>query len=188
MKKFFAVLTLFFTFIAFTACDSPLSEKSSRENRLKNSFESSVKISLDKLNVGGTVKRLSENTWEAEFDEPNSLSGVKLEFSEGTVNASYKGLSFSVPQSALPVKSMMLNLISAVEENALKDELSGNEKDGRLEIEGTLDGGDYVLCVDKEGRISSFAMENNKLMMTFSDVKEIDSDISVETTSEESTY
>jgi len=175
MKKFFVALISFFALIVITSCNSPLSEKSYRENGLKSGFESDVKISLDKLNVTGRVKRLAENTWEAEFSEPSSLSGVRLEFSEGNVKASYKGLDFSVPQSALPVKSMMLNLISAVEENALKDELNGTEKDGRLEISGTLDSGDYILTVDREGKISTFAMDNNKLFIAFSEVKEIQS-------------
>ena len=112
-----------------------------------------------------------EGVWEIEFSQPNTLSGVKLEFSEVNVLASYKGLSFSVPQSAVPVKAMMLNLIKAVEDNAKLAELSGEESNGMLKISGSLDGGDYTLTVDKDGLLSGFEMPNNKLTMKFSEMK-----------------
>ena len=132
-----------------------------------------MSISLDRLQAEGTLRRFGDGLWEAEFDTPNTLSGVKLSFSEGNVTASYKGLSFSVPQSALPVKAMMLNLIEAVDENARLEELKGEEKDDTLEISGKLEGGDYVLIVDKEGKLIGFEMSNNKLVITLSEHKEI---------------
>jgi hypothetical protein len=69
----------------------------------------------------------------------------------------------------------MSNLISASEKLASADTLSGNEKDGNLEIEGKLDGGEYILTVDKNGNILGFKMPNNKLTMSFSDVTSVDS-------------
>ena len=108
--------------------------------------------------------------WDIEFTSPNSLSGVKLSFSEGNVTAEYKGLNFSVPQSALPVKSMMLNLIKAVDENAKLDELKGEEDGDLLRISGSLEGGDYTLTVDKNGAPSKFEMPNNQLTITFTGV------------------
>ena len=108
--------------------------------------------------------------WDIEFTSPNSLSGVKLSFSEGNVTAEYKGLNFSVPQSALPVKSMMLNLIKAVDENAKLDELNGEEDGDLLRISGSLEGGDYTLTVDKNGAPSKFEMPNNQLTITFTGV------------------
>ncbi|NLT08697.1 MAG: hypothetical protein GXY08_04260, partial [Ruminococcus sp.] len=118
-----------------------------------------------------------------EFSSPNSLSGIKLEFSEGNTKASYKGLSFSVPQSAVPVRAMILNLMKAVDENASAEELSGDEKDGLLVISGKLDGGSYTLTVDKEGRLSGFEMPNNDLKMSFTELKVIsESSIAAETT------
>lgn len=82
--------------------------------------------------------------------------------------------SFSVPQSAVPVRAMMLNLIKAVDENAKLEELKGEEKDGSLEISGELEGGKYLLIVDKDGRLIGFEMDNNKLKMTFAELTLID--------------
>ena len=60
----------------------------------------------------------------------------------------------------------MLNLIEAVEENSKSEQLSGEEKDGMLLISGTLEGGDYTITADTDGKLRSFEMPNNKLSIT----------------------
>lgn len=154
-----------------TSCSVPLKNSVSRKNGLNSAFESNVSVTLDKLQAEGTLHRFGDAMWDIEFTAPNTLSGVKLSFSEGNVDASYKGLSFSVPQSALPVKAMMLNLIEAVDDNARLAELKGEEKDDTLEISGKLEGGEYIITVDKDGRLLSFEMPNNKLKMLFGELK-----------------
>ena len=181
MKRIFAFVLTAVAAICLTACSVTKMGSYSRKNSLGCGFSSEVSISLDRLEAEGSVKRFGEGVWEIEFSEPNTLSGVKLEFSEGNVAASYKGLSFSVPQSAVPVKAMMLNLIKAVDDNAKAEELTGVENDGMLGIRGNLDGGEYILTVDGNGLLSSFEMPNNKLKMRFTEVK------TVEISSEQST-
>ena len=166
MKRLITFTITILTVLCLTACSMPMQNKTTRKNGLNTAFTSDVKINLDRLEADGIVKRFGDGMWEVEFSSPNSLSGVKLSFSEGNVEASYKGLSFSVPQSALPVKAMMLNLIKVVDDYARLDELKGEEKDGMLEVSGKLDGGEYVLIVDKDGILSRFEMPNNKLTMT----------------------
>lgn len=173
MKRLITFTITILTVLCLTACSMPMQNKTTRKNGLNTAFTSDVKINLDRLGADGIVKRFGDGMWEVEFSSPNSLSGVKLSFSEGNVEASYKGLSFSVPQSALPVKAMMLNLIKVVDDYARLDELKGEEKDGMLEVSGKLDGGEYVLIVDKNGILSRFEMPNNKLAMTFTGLTEI---------------
>ncbi len=170
MKKLFTSFFAVFMIFCLASCSAPMKSTEKRQNNLNCSFSSKALISLDKLNADATIKRLGDGMWEAEFESPNTLSGVKLTFMDGNVSADYKGLSFSVPRSALPVKAMLLNLIDAVDENARKEELKGSENEGMLEISGSLDGGDYTLSVDKNGYIASFAMPNNLLCITFSEV------------------
>ncbi|HOR23008.1 MAG TPA: hypothetical protein PLY43_09825, partial [Ruminococcus sp.] len=148
---------------------------------------------LEVVSVGcsaeGRITRFGEGIWRAEFDSPNTLSGVTLDFAEGNVTASYKGLSFSVPQSALPVKAMMLELIEAVDSCAKLEELSGKEEDGALLIGGNLEAGEYTLSVDGEGSISAFEMPGSKLKIVFSEVTAIEGALpeeATETASEES--
>ena len=170
MKRIFAFATAAAA-VCLTACAVTRGGSSSRRNGLGCAFSSAVSITIDRLEAGGEVKRFGDGVWEIEFSEPNTLSGVKLEFSEGNVIASYKGLSFSVPRSAIPVKAMMLNLMKAVDDNATETELTGEENDGLLSIKGSLDGGDYVLTVDENGLLSTFEMPNNKLKMRFTELK-----------------
>ncbi|MBO4878344.1 MAG: hypothetical protein J5501_10090 [Ruminococcus sp.] len=161
--------------LVLAACsvpDMPGGEGSSRENRLGLPFEAAMTLTLDRLEAQGTVKRTSLGDWEAVFETPNSLSGVTLSFSrtDGTVTASYKGLTFSVPKSAYPVKAMLLCLINAVEENAAPEKLSGAENEGMLTVNGSLDSGDYTLTVDAEGLLSRFEMPGSKLDIRFTEV------------------
>jgi hypothetical protein len=168
---FAAALTLA---VCSVSCSMPTSGGSSaRENGLSCSFGSPMELTLDDMSAEGEIRRMGDGEWNIEFSSPNTLSGVELSFSEGSVTASYKGLNFSVPKSALPVKAMILNLIEAVDSNAKLDKLNGSEKEGLLEITGTLEGGDYILKVDTDGYISEFEMPNNKLKIVFTDVNTI---------------
>ena len=179
MKKLFKSTAALLSIVIMTSCSAPGKNSMESPNGLNSSFKANVAITLDEMNSDGTVSRYGTGMWDVEFASPNTISGVTLSFTDGNVEASYKGLSFSVPQSAMPIKSMMSNLITAA------DELEVNEKDGNIEISGTLDGGDYILTVDKSGNILKFEMPNNKLSMNFSDIAPItgkESDTPEETT------
>lgn len=182
MKKLVTFTLAILMVLCLVSCSVPLKSTTSRKNGLDCAFQANISMTLDRLQAEGVIKRFGTGAWEVEFTSPNTLSGVKLEFSEGTTSASYKGLSFSVPQSAVPARAMMLNLIKAVDDNARLDELKGEEKDGLLNITGKLEGGEFTLIVDKNGKLSGFEMDNNKLKMIFTDLSEI-TDISPETTS-----
>ena len=174
MKRLISFAVMVITAVVFFSCSTPLKNETSRKNGLDCAFQASVNVTIDKLNADGVLKRFGDGVWDIEFESPNTLSGVKLEFSGGNVTASYKGLDFSVPQSALPVKAMMLNLIEAVDTNARLEEPKGNENGDMLEVSGSLEGGDYIISVSKDGKLSSFEMENNKLKIVFTDMKEIE--------------
>lgn len=182
MKKLVTFTLAILMAICMVGCSVPLKSTTSRKNGLDCAFQANISMTLDRLQAEGVIKRFGAGAWEVEFTSPNTLSGIKLEFSEGTTSASYKGLSFSVPQSAVPARAMMLNLIKAVDDNARLDELKGEEKDGLLNITGKLEGGEFTLIVDKNGKLSGFEMDNNKLKMIFTDLSEI-TDIIPETTS-----
>ena len=188
MKRLITLLACMIMGICLVAsCSVPLKSSVPRKNGLSCAFEADVSVTLDKLQAEGTLHRFGDAMWDIEFTAPNTLSGVKLSFSEGNTEASYKGLSFSVPQSALPVKAMMLNLIEAVDENARLSELKGEEKDDTLEVNGKLEGGDYVITVDKDGRLLSFEMPNNKLKMVFTELTVTGDAPSASSTTESST-
>ena len=171
MKRLAAFAVFFVFTLCLVSCAAPVKNSgTSHVNGLDCAFESEVTFTLEKLIAEGKLSRQGSGIWSVEFDSPNSLSGVRLDFSEGNVNASYKGLEFSVPQSALPVKAMMLNLIKAADDNAVNEKLSGEEKDGVFTVTGSLEGGEYTLTTDGEGRLSSFEMPNYKLKIVIHDL------------------
>ncbi len=175
MKRLVTLAFSVITLLSVTGCNSPGTETKSTENGLNTAFQTETEITLDQMNASGTLCRFGDGMWEIEFDSPNTLSGVKLEFTDGTSTASYKGLSFSVPQSALPIKSMMLNLISVTDELARNQELSGESDNGEIKINGTLENGDYVLTTDQSGNLKRFEMPNMKLVMEFGEMSEVGS-------------
>lgn len=182
MKKLLTSMLVCMVIFAVVSCSSPMKQTSKRQNNLNTQFSAVMNISLDKLNADGTITRLSDGNWEAEFESPNTLSGVKLSFEGNNVTASYKGLNFSVPRSAIPVKAMLTNLISAVDSAAREEELQGTENEGLLNINGSLDGGDYTLSVDSNGNIHTFEMPNNLLKIAFSDVNSVSAPQTSQTT------
>ncbi len=174
MKKLLSSVFVFVMIFCLASCSLPVKapgSKGKRDNSLNNQFTAQMTVCLEKLVAEGTISRFGDGMWEAEFQSPGTLSGVKLSFADGNVTASYKGLSFSVPRSAVPVKAMLVNLIDAVDSAARESQLTGSEKDGIFEITGELEGGGYTLSVDESGNICSFEMPNNLLKMTFTEVK-----------------
>ena len=183
MRKIITAAVTAVTLTFFTSCSAVGLKSGSSPNGLDGTFSAEVEITLDEMTAQGKLNRYGSDLWDIEFSSPNTISGVTLSFEDGNAEASYKGLEFSVPQSALPIKAMMSNLISAADTLAKSEKLEGNEKDGNLEINGKLDGGEYTLTVDKNGNIMRFEMPNNKLIMNFSEVTEVSvPDITDETT------
>lgn len=182
MNKLFSSVSIIMT-LCLASCSAPMPTSQSRQNNLDSAFTSEVNITLDKMTAQGNIKRLGDSEWEIEFTAPNTLSGVNITFSQGNVSASYQGLSFSVPKSALPVKAMLVNLIDAVDQNARSEELNGSENEGVFEISGTLESGDYILTIDSNGNIKSFDMPNNLLEMDFTEVQTIQITTTAETSS-----
>ncbi len=170
MKRLLSSIIAFLCVVSTTSCNSPVGSQSKRENNLASPFTAKMSVNLDKLSAEGTITRNSDKNWVAEFDSPNTLSGVKLSFEENVVKASYKGLDFSVPKSAIPVKAMLSNLMEAVDSLAVQEQLTGTENEGLLQISGSLEGGDYSLSIDGNGNIHTFEMPNNLLKISFSDV------------------
>lgn len=122
-----------------------------------------------------------------EFSSPNTLAGVLLSYRDDNVEASYKGLSFSVPKSALPLKAIISSLIDVVDTTAELPEISGEEKDGEILVEGELEQGKYTLKMDKTGVLIGFSMSNLNLEIIFTDFQENGSGMTETTETTETT-
>lgn len=166
MKRFLIVLMMM-TAIMLTSCTGKTTMKSA-ESDLGSPFECDMKMIFEDSEFGGKIRKTDAGIWEADFTSPDTLDGVVLSFNGNDVTASYKGLSFTVPKKALPVKSVLLNFISAAESIAASEETEGTENDGIMLIKGENESGEYTLGLDaKTGDLCSFEMKNFGVKMKF---------------------
>ena len=149
-------------------CARPGGKEASASQKLGGSFTAEMIMEMEDLTASGTISRIGEGQWSVAFAEPASLAGVVLDFSGDTVSASYQGLGFSVPQSAMPAKSVLVSLIQAVDTLAKEEKITGTEKEGKIGITEELDGSPYTLSLTKSGDLAGFSVENMDASLTFS--------------------
>lgn len=154
--------------VVCTACGGS-GEAATLPRKLNQPFSTHISMQLGDLDASAMVQYHGGSSWDVEFSEPNTLAGVKLTFLDNTVTASFKGLEFSVPQSALPVKSMITMLFTVVEDAASQEKLSCVKKEGLYLVEGELPEGAYTLTLNEAGEPVMFAMPNQGLSIEFSD-------------------
>ena len=182
MKKLVGILTSL-TLVFLTSCSVANNETVSTKDIFSEPFTCTANIVTDELSAIGTLSRHGYENWDIEFSEPATLSGVMISFDGVNSEASYKGLSFSMPKSAVPVNSMLLCLATAVDEISSSEEKDCSSSEGLLTFKGSTDCGDYILTVNEDtGDIAMFEMKNLNLVITFSDVTTLEN-TSIEETS-----
>ena len=114
------------------------------------------------------LSRSGPEKWEAAFSDPASLAGVVLSFDGNAVAASYKGLAFTVPKSALPAKNMLcltteiLGTLDGVEELPCT-----RQEDGTWCSEGDCSGGKYEITFAEDGTPAGLSLPSQPLHIVF---------------------
>lgn len=158
--------------VLLSGCSSPVGGETDAAQKLSGSFTTEMTMNMEEQTVSGTLSRMGDGTWSVSFAEPATLAGVVLDFSGGEVTASYQGLAFSVPQTAMPAKSILSSLILVVDDLAKQEHISG-EKDGDyVSVEGELEGSPYLLRLSAGGELAGFEMDNMDTVLTFTDFQE----------------
>ncbi|MBQ8686969.1 MAG: hypothetical protein IJ512_00310 [Ruminococcus sp.] len=169
MKRMMTMLTLLACMTALAACGEGSGAPATAQQKLSGSFSSGVTLETDDFTAEGILTRYDAGIWSMYFDAPSEVAGVQLDFSGDEVTASYKGLSFSVPQAAMPSKQLILQCIQALDETAQNPDITGTKKDDWIEVEGELEAGDYILCLDDAGSPAEFRMDNMGACISFHD-------------------
>ena len=166
MKKIaVSFISLFFMMLSLCACGGKGDTKCVPD--LNKPFCLNAEIDYDGLISEAKFQRNGNADWKIEFSSPNTLSGVILTFKDSNVEASYKGLSFSVPKSALPLKSIISTFIDITDTVAGQPEITGTEKNDMVVTEGDAELGKYEMCFDKNGCLTEFSMPNLNLSIKF---------------------
>ena len=116
-----------------------------------------------------TLTRCGAGDWDAEFSQPETLSGVVLAFDGGAVTASYKGLAFTIPKSALPAKAMLVTLTDVLDAVQASEELACTaQSDGNRTVSGETEAGSYSLSFAPDGTLLAFEIPSQPLTVAFS--------------------
>lgn len=159
MKKIIPVFLTIIIAISLCACSGG-GDKVKFKPNLGTPFTVNAAIDFDDTTSEAVIRRYGDANWDVEFSSPNTLAGVILSYRDDKVEASYKGLSFSVPKSALPVKSIISAFIEVVDTLAKQSEIDAVEDEALMKIEGELSQGKYTLKLDKNGGLAEFDMPN----------------------------
>lgn len=163
MKRMFAVACMCALLTGCTVQSLP----GKTENHMAGCFTADVTMTNAESETKATLTRYGTDAWCVVFNDPAALSGVQLDFLDDEVTASYKGLAFSVPQSAQALKTELSELMEVVDSMAINTELDGTSEEGMLVCEGELEVGSYSLCFTEEGLPVTFSLPAYGLVITF---------------------
>ncbi len=166
MKRIVAILSMAAVLLGTSGCALQQSA-GDVSNPMQGSFTSDVTLTTKDSETKGTLTRYGNEAWSVVFSEPAALSGVQLDFMDDMVTATYKGLEFSVPQSAQAVRTMLEELMDVVDDIAQEPTLKGTKEEGNLLLKGEEDDTPYTLTVGEDGTPLSFALPGYGLTITF---------------------
>ena len=180
MKRIFAGLGM--TALLLCAGCTVQSLPGETANRMAGGFSADVTVTNADSETKATLTRMGMNAWSILFSEPKQLAGVQLDFLDDEVKASYKGLEFSVPQSAQALRTELGSLMEVVDGMALEPELNGHTEEGNVICEGELEVGEYTLTCSDEGIPLSFLFPAYGVVVTFDSFTEESTSLPAETT------
>ena len=172
MKRIVAGISVMI-FILCTGCTTVVPVNTKTVNHMAGSFTTDVTMTTSETETTATLTRYGFNAWSVVFNEPQALSGVQLDFFDNEVKASYKGLEFSVPQSAQALKTELSDLMKVVDDMSTTPELDGTVSDGVLVCEGQLETGGYTLEFTENGIPTTFSLPSYGLVIAFSNFNEL---------------
>ncbi|MBR3630434.1 MAG: hypothetical protein IKN55_08195, partial [Oscillospiraceae bacterium] len=163
--RIFAVSALGCVLLA--GCTMPQTGSGKAANRMAGSFCAEVTVTNADSETKGVLTRFGTDAWRVAFTAPAALSGVQLDFLDSEVTASYKGLEFSVPQSAQAIRTELAELMEAVDALAPEEALEGSVQDGAVLCEGEVTNGSYSLLVGEDGTPVNFSLPNYGVVISF---------------------
>lgn len=161
------------TSLLLCSCDGGHSVTAEFSPKLDASFSVRAEMSYGEDNTAELLlTRYEEDHWDAAFETPSSLAGVVLTIEDEAVGANYKGLSFTVPKSALPAKAMLLLITDVLAELTDAETLPATaNEDNTWTVSGETEAGSYTVTFLADGTLAGFSMPNQPLTVVLSDYK-----------------
>lgn len=166
---------LSFTLLAlvFTGCTPK--EKESPD--LPGVFTTKASMAIGKeLKAECGISRSGPGVWAVEFTSPSTLQGIGLGFErleDGSMEivATYLGLSFKLPETAMPAQNALKSMIEGLEMCIGDRELPMAEENGQRIFHGvTASGEEFLLGLDaKDNSFQTFSVDKQDLKIIFTE-------------------
>ena len=180
IKRIFAVISLN-TLLWSTGCTVVQSVPGKISNPMAGAFTAEVTITNADTESKATLTRYGSDAWCVLFREPQTLSGIQLDFIDDEVKASYKGLEFSVPQSAQAIRTELEDLMNIIDDMSLNPDLNGKTEENKIICEGAIEEGSYTLTFTDAGIPAEFSLPCYGLVIVFDSFTQQATAISTET-------
>ncbi len=151
-------------------------------NPMTEGFTAEISITDADSESKATLTRYGTDAWCVVFSEPQTLSGVQLDFLDDEVRASYKGLEFSVPQSAQAIRTELEDLMQIIDDMALSPDLNGKNQEDKIIYDGEIQEGSYTLIFTQEGIPEEFSLPCYQLKIHFDSFTQQNGTVPAETT------
>ena len=186
MNRMLAMLPL--TALLLTGCSGVPSLPGKTVNRMTGCFVSEVTVTTADSETHAVLTRYGTDAWRVCFTDPPALDGVQLDFMDSEIKASYKGLEFSVPQTAQALKTELSELMTVVDSVAPQTELETHSADGLCVYDGELEVGPYSLAFSQDGAPVRFTLPAYGLVIAFDSFTDEQSAAATEPTTIPKTY
>ena len=161
MRKF-VIIPLVFLLTILTACSS----KTATKPDTSGGFSCNVSISYDDSDYSAIITRIGQGVWEAELTSPETVNGMVLYYENGEVVVKYKGFSVNLPNSSVPMKTLLSQIFEAVDNIANNPDAKSSKTENGIVVEGEVNDCGYIITFDKDGKLLSVNIPTKKLTVT----------------------
>jgi hypothetical protein len=147
--------------IAFVSCDD-LKNAVSGVPELDVPYTAEAAIEGENLSLTANIKRLGTGLWEMEITSPESLRGLKINYSEDKIASIYDGIITETPIDKVSPEAIFLQLFQAVDNAANLETPDVSEREGDYFINGQIPATGYEIQIDGETKqIENIALEDS---------------------------
>lgn len=167
MKKIICLCISFMILFSFMGCS-----KKTTPVAMKSLYSISADVKLGDFEATVGLNRLGNGVWDISFLKPDNINGLGVSYQEENMKVTYKGLSFSIPREDIPIKSIVTNLTSILDNVSLGTKVDFRKDGDKVIAKGKTDSGSYKVTFDeKTGSITSLELGDINLTANFSDYK-----------------
>ena len=136
---------------------------------VEEKFHSAVTVTSGEKQYQATIQRADADVWEMEFSQPDTVAGMKLNFTGKVCTLEFQGLKYEMDRADVSPYSMATSCCDAIEELINKRGITCEKKGDILTERGEVDGQSFTASF-KKGKLKELTV-SDQLKYKFSPVK-----------------